>query len=79
LAEQVGVVQPISDCGSRSSHCRYCPTITSWRRGSDPLPDHNPSGRPIAGGPIVTAIQECLAVVESGKAEGDFGRHHCVV
>jgi LysR family transcriptional regulator, benzoate and cis,cis-muconate-responsive activator of ben and cat genes len=32
------------------------------------FPDHTPSGRPIARGPVVTTIRECLAVVESGKA-----------
>jgi LysR family transcriptional regulator, benzoate and cis,cis-muconate-responsive activator of ben and cat genes len=32
------------------------------------FPDHTPSGRPIARGPIVTTIRECLAVVESGEA-----------
>jgi LysR family transcriptional regulator, benzoate and cis,cis-muconate-responsive activator of ben and cat genes len=32
------------------------------------FPDHTPSGRPIARGPAVTTIRECLAVVESGEA-----------
>jgi DNA-binding transcriptional LysR family regulator len=32
------------------------------------FPDHTPSGRLIARGPIVTTVRECLAVVESGKA-----------
>jgi len=32
------------------------------------FPDHTPSGRPIARGPVVTTIRECLAVVESGEA-----------
>jgi DNA-binding transcriptional LysR family regulator len=32
------------------------------------LPNHTPSGRPIARGPVVTTIRECLAVVESGAA-----------
>src|ERR1700730_11181419 len=32
------------------------------------FPDHPPSGRPIARGPVVTTIRECLAVVESGEA-----------
>src|SRR6204780_4422626 len=32
------------------------------------FPDHTPSGRPIARGPIVTTIRESLAVVESGEA-----------
>jgi DNA-binding transcriptional LysR family regulator len=32
------------------------------------FPDHTPSGRPIARGPVVTTIRECLAVVESGDA-----------
>src|ERR1700688_1570917 len=32
------------------------------------FPDHTPSGRPIARGPVVTTVRECLAVVESGKA-----------
>jgi DNA-binding transcriptional LysR family regulator len=37
------------------------------------FPDHTPSGRPIARGPVVTTIRECLAVVESGKAVVIFG------
>jgi DNA-binding transcriptional LysR family regulator len=32
------------------------------------FPDHTPAGRPIARGPVVTTIRECLAVVESGEA-----------
>jgi DNA-binding transcriptional LysR family regulator len=32
------------------------------------FPAHTPSGRPIARGPVVTTIRECLAVVESGEA-----------
>jgi LysR family transcriptional regulator, benzoate and cis,cis-muconate-responsive activator of ben and cat genes len=32
------------------------------------FPDHTPAGRPIARGPVVTTVRECLAVVESGKA-----------
>ena len=32
------------------------------------FPDHTPSGLPIARGPVVTTIRECLAVVESGEA-----------
>jgi DNA-binding transcriptional LysR family regulator len=32
------------------------------------FPDHTPSGRPIARGPVVTTVRECLAVVESGEA-----------
>jgi DNA-binding transcriptional LysR family regulator len=32
------------------------------------LPDHTPSGRPIAKGPVVTTVRECLAAVESGEA-----------
>jgi LysR family transcriptional regulator, benzoate and cis,cis-muconate-responsive activator of ben and cat genes len=32
------------------------------------FPDHTPSGRSIARGPVVTTIRECLAVVESGEA-----------
>jgi LysR family transcriptional regulator, benzoate and cis,cis-muconate-responsive activator of ben and cat genes len=32
------------------------------------FPDHTPSGRPIARGPVVTTIRESLAVVESGEA-----------
>src|SRR5216683_1135662 len=32
------------------------------------FPDHTPSGRLIARGPVVTTIRECLAVVESGEA-----------
>jgi LysR family transcriptional regulator, benzoate and cis,cis-muconate-responsive activator of ben and cat genes len=32
------------------------------------FPDHTPSGRPIARGPVVTTIRECLAAVESGAA-----------
>jgi DNA-binding transcriptional LysR family regulator len=32
------------------------------------FPDHTPSGRPIARGPVVTTLRECLAVVESGEA-----------
>src|ERR1700737_2365742 len=30
------------------------------------FPDHTPAGRPIARGPVVTTVRECLAVVESG-------------
>jgi LysR family transcriptional regulator, benzoate and cis,cis-muconate-responsive activator of ben and cat genes len=32
------------------------------------FPDHTPSGQPIAKGPVVTTVRECLAVVESGEA-----------
>jgi DNA-binding transcriptional LysR family regulator len=32
------------------------------------FPDHTPAGRPIARGPVVTTVRECLAVVESGEA-----------
>lgn len=32
------------------------------------FPDHTPSGRPIARGPVITTVRECLAVVESGEA-----------
>jgi LysR family transcriptional regulator, benzoate and cis,cis-muconate-responsive activator of ben and cat genes len=32
------------------------------------FPDHTPSGRPIARGPVVTTIRECLAVVKSAGA-----------
>lgn len=32
------------------------------------FPDHTPSGLPIARGPVVTTVRECLAVVESGEA-----------
>jgi DNA-binding transcriptional LysR family regulator len=32
------------------------------------FPDHTPSGLPIARGPAVTTVRECLAVVESGEA-----------
>jgi LysR family transcriptional regulator, benzoate and cis,cis-muconate-responsive activator of ben and cat genes len=32
------------------------------------FPDHTPSGRPIARGPVVTTIRESLAAVESGEA-----------
>jgi len=32
------------------------------------FPDHTPSGRPIARGPVVTTVRECLALVESGEA-----------
>ena len=32
------------------------------------FPDHTPSGRPIARGPVVTTIRECLAVVGFGEA-----------
>src|SRR5271156_3314080 len=35
------------------------------------FPDHTPSGRPIARGPVVTTIRECLAVVESGEAQSN--------
>ena len=31
------------------------------------FPDHTPSGRPIAHGPAVRTVRECLAVVESGE------------
>jgi DNA-binding transcriptional LysR family regulator len=37
------------------------------------FPDHTPSGRPIARGPVVTTVRECLAVVESGEAVVIFG------
>jgi len=37
------------------------------------FPDHTPSGRLIARGPVVTTIRECLAVVESGEAVVIFG------
>jgi DNA-binding transcriptional LysR family regulator len=32
------------------------------------FPDHTPAGLPIARGPVVTTVRECLAAVESGKA-----------
>jgi LysR family transcriptional regulator, benzoate and cis,cis-muconate-responsive activator of ben and cat genes len=32
------------------------------------FPDHTPSGRPIARGPVVRTVRECLAVVETGEA-----------
>ena len=32
------------------------------------FPGHTPSGLPIARGPVVTTVRECLAVVESGEA-----------
>jgi DNA-binding transcriptional LysR family regulator len=32
------------------------------------FPDHTPSGQPIARGPVVTTVRECIAVVESGEA-----------
>jgi hypothetical protein len=32
------------------------------------FPDHTPAGLPIARGPVVTTVRECLAVVESGEA-----------
>src|ERR1700737_1665184 len=39
------------------------------------FPDHTPSGRPIARGPVVTTVRECLALVESGEAVAFmFGR-----
>jgi LysR family transcriptional regulator, benzoate and cis,cis-muconate-responsive activator of ben and cat genes len=39
------------------------------------FPDHTPSGRPIARGPVVTTVRECLALVESGGAVAFmFGR-----
>jgi DNA-binding transcriptional LysR family regulator len=31
------------------------------------FPGHTPSGLPIARGPVVTTVRECLAVVESGE------------
>ncbi|MDB6086168.1 MAG: LysR family transcriptional regulator [Gammaproteobacteria bacterium] len=37
------------------------------------FPDHTPSGLPIARGPAVTTVRECLAAVESGKAVAIFG------
>src|SRR3984893_1741594 len=37
------------------------------------FPDHTPSGLPIARGPVVTTVRECLAVVESGEAVVIFG------
>jgi len=37
------------------------------------FPDHTPSGLPIARGPVVTTVRECLAVVESGEAVVLFG------
>ena len=37
------------------------------------FPDHTPSGRPIARGPVVTTVRECLAVVESGEAVAIVG------
>jgi DNA-binding transcriptional LysR family regulator len=36
------------------------------------FPDHTPSGLPIARGPVVTTVRECLAVVESGEAVAIF-------
>src|SRR5258705_8870582 len=32
------------------------------------FPDHTPSGRPIARGPVITTVREILAVVKSGGA-----------
>src|SRR5271156_1354881 len=32
------------------------------------FPGHTPAGLPIARGPVVTTVRECLAVVESGEA-----------
>src|SRR3984957_3604761 len=32
------------------------------------FPGHTPAGLPIAKGPVVTTVRECLAVVESGEA-----------
>jgi DNA-binding transcriptional LysR family regulator len=32
------------------------------------LPDHTPSGRPIARGPLIRTVREMLAVVKSGEA-----------
>jgi len=32
------------------------------------FPEHTPAGLPIARGPVVTTVRECLAVVESGEA-----------
>jgi LysR family transcriptional regulator, benzoate and cis,cis-muconate-responsive activator of ben and cat genes len=32
------------------------------------FPGHTPAGHPIATGPVVTTVRECLAVVESGEA-----------
>jgi hypothetical protein len=42
---------------------------------SPPLPSRKPhcSGRPIAKGPVVGTVRECLAVVESGEAVVIFG------
>jgi LysR family transcriptional regulator, benzoate and cis,cis-muconate-responsive activator of ben and cat genes len=40
--------------------------LGAW--GAVHFPDHTPSGRPTARGPVVTTIRECLAVVESGAA-----------
>jgi DNA-binding transcriptional LysR family regulator len=40
--------------------------LGAW--GAIHFPDHTPSGRPVARGPVVTTIRECLAVVESGEA-----------
>jgi DNA-binding transcriptional LysR family regulator len=37
------------------------------------FPDHTPSGLPIARGPVVRTVRECLAVVESGEAVVIFG------
>jgi len=36
--------------------------------GGGPFPRPYPPGRPIAKGPVVTTVRECLAVVESGEA-----------
>jgi hypothetical protein len=39
------------------------------------FPDHTPSGKPIARGPVMTAIGERLAVVESREAVVIVGEH----
>ena len=38
------------------------------------FPDHTPSGRPIARGPVVETVREMLAVVRSGDAVGLMNR-----
>jgi hypothetical protein len=38
-----------------------------WAWAAINFPDHTPSGRPIARGPVATTIRECHAVVGSGE------------
>jgi LysR family transcriptional regulator, benzoate and cis,cis-muconate-responsive activator of ben and cat genes len=47
-------------------HLQTAAIIGAW--AAIHFPDHTPSGRPIARGPVVTTIRESLAVVESGEA-----------